>query len=90
MHAPTGYPFQTLIPSHSIDMCMQPVMKAREIADAGIQALKSGKYRYVRLNFANPDMVAHTGDLDAAIEACSVVDKCVKVRPQPQPSLSAM
>ena len=60
-------------------MRMQPAMKAREIADAGIQALKSGKYRYVRLNFANPDMVAHTGDLDATIEACSVVDKCVKV-----------
>lgn len=58
---------------------LQPAMKAREIADAGIKALRSGKYELVRLNFANPDMVAHTGDLDAAIEACSVVDKCVKV-----------
>ena len=58
---------------------LQPAMKAREIADAGIEALKSRKYRLVRLNFANPDMVAHTGDLDAAIEACSIVDKCVKV-----------
>jgi len=55
-------------------------MKAREIAECGIAALKSGKYRNVRLNFANPDMVAHTGDLDAAIRACTVVDKCVKVR----------
>lgn len=32
-------------------------MKAKEIKDAGVQALKSGKYRNVRLNFANPDMV---------------------------------
>jgi len=56
-------------------------MKAREIADGGIAALRSGKYRNVRLNFANPDMVAHTGNLDATIEACSVVDKCVKVSP---------
>jgi 2,3-bisphosphoglycerate-independent phosphoglycerate mutase len=65
-------------------------MKAREIADGGIAALRSGKYRNVRLNFANPDMVAHTGDLEATIQACSVVDKCVKVtttrslRPQTQ------
>ena len=40
------------------EMCMlQPAMKAREIADRGIEALKSGKYKNVRLNFANPDMV---------------------------------
>lgn len=36
-------------------------MKAREITDAAIEALKSGKYKMVRVNYANPDMVGHTG-----------------------------
>lgn len=54
-------------------------MKCREITDDAIAALKSGKWRHVRLNFPNPDMVGHTGDLDATIEACTAVDKCVKV-----------
>lgn len=40
-------------------------MKAREIADAAKEALRSGKFDYVRVNFANPDMVGHTGDLEA-------------------------
>ena len=134
-------------------LLLQPQMKAKEIAKAGIEALRSGKYRNVRLNFANPDMVslmitkswsadeevswlssgmtsqcyclsscyttlcngkrensskillrcwychnhmrgaqrldwtdtevmqvAHTGDLDATIEACTTCDKCVKVK----------
>ena len=55
-------------------------MKAEQIAASAIQAINSGKYRHVRLNFANPDMVAHTGNLEATIEACTVVDKCVKVK----------
>ena len=42
-----------------LSFCVQPAMKAREIADGGIKALKSGKYRNVRLNFANPDMVGN-------------------------------
>ena len=37
-------------------------MKAREITAAGKEALKSGKYDVVRVNYANPDMVGHTGD----------------------------
>ena len=56
-------------------------MKAKEITKAGLEALRSGKYRNVRLNFANPDMVAHTGELEAAIEACATCDACVKVTP---------
>jgi bisphosphoglycerate-independent phosphoglycerate mutase (AlkP superfamily) len=43
----------------------KPEMKAREITDAGIEALKSGKFDMVRVNYANPDMVGHTGDLAA-------------------------
>lgn len=38
----------------------------------------SGKYKMVRINYANPDMVGHTGDLAATIKSCEVVDACVK------------
>lgn len=58
----------------------KPAMQSAKITTLGIEALKSGKYDQVRLNFPNPDMVGHTGDLDATIEACTTVDKCVKVR----------
>ena len=52
-------------------------MKAREITEAGKEALRSGKYQMVRINYANPDMVGHCGDLTAAIQACATVDKCL-------------
>lgn len=54
-----------------------PEMKAREVADAAVEAYNSGEFNYVRVNFANGDMVGHTGDLKAAIKACSVVDEAV-------------
>lgn len=53
-------------------------MKAREITAAAVAALKSGKWKMVRVNYANPDMVGHTGDLKATVQACETVDKCVK------------
>ncbi|KAK9915700.1 hypothetical protein WJX75_002829 [Coccomyxa subellipsoidea] len=56
----------------------KPAMQSAKITALGIEALKSGKYDQVRLNFPNPDMVGHTGDLEATISACSTVDKCVK------------
>jgi 2,3-bisphosphoglycerate-independent phosphoglycerate mutase len=65
------------IPSDNCPFNEKPDMKAREITEAGIAALRSGKYQMVRLNFANPDMVGHTGDLTAAVRACAVVDECV-------------
>jgi len=65
------------IPSDNIPFNEKPDMKAREITEAGKEALLSGKYRMVRINYANPDMVGHTGDLAAAISACKLVDECV-------------
>ena len=53
-------------------------MKAREICAAGKEALRSKKYDVVSVNFANPDMVGHTGDLAATIAACEECDACVK------------
>lgn len=55
----------------------RPWMKAAEIADSLIAALQSGKYKYLRVNFANGDMVGHTGSLQAAIVALEAVDICL-------------
>ena len=52
----------------------RPWMKAAEITDATLQAIYSGKYRQIRINFPNGDMVGHTGDFAAAALAVSTVD----------------
>jgi 2,3-bisphosphoglycerate-independent phosphoglycerate mutase len=57
---------------------LQPEMSAYSIRDAIIPALKKGTTDFVCLNFANPDMVGHTGDMQAAVRACEVVDSCTK------------
>ncbi len=56
----------------------QPEMSAPEVRDAVVEFLKEKKYDFICLNFANPDMVGHTGDLDAIIKALETVDGCVK------------
>ncbi|MEE9416757.1 MAG: 2,3-bisphosphoglycerate-independent phosphoglycerate mutase [Acidimicrobiales bacterium] len=65
------------IPSDNVEFNTAPAMKAREITDATIDLLQSGRFRFGRINLANGDMVGHTGDLEAAIEAMEVVDECV-------------
>ncbi len=55
----------------------KPEMSAPGIRDATVAAIRSGVYGLVVVNFANPDMVGHTGSLPAAIQACEVVDGCV-------------
>lgn len=55
---------------------LKPEMSAYEIRDAIIPELKKGEVDFVCLNFANPDMVGHTGDMNAAIKACETVDSC--------------
>ena len=57
---------------------LKPEMSAYEIRDAIIPELKKGEVDFVCLNFANPDMVGHTGVMSAAIKACEVVDECAK------------
>ena len=54
---------------------LQPEMSEPEVADRFVAAIESGKYDLIVTNFANPDMVGHTGDLDAAIKACEAVDE---------------
>ena len=55
----------------------KPEMSAYGIRDAACTAIRSGKYGLVVVNFANADMVGHTGSKEAAIKACAVVDGCV-------------
>ncbi|MBT8273721.1 MAG: 2,3-bisphosphoglycerate-independent phosphoglycerate mutase [Bacteroidia bacterium] len=57
---------------------LKPEMSALEIKDALIEELEKATVDFVCLNFANGDMVGHTGDMEAAIKACEAVDLCVK------------
>ncbi|MFC1771105.1 2,3-bisphosphoglycerate-independent phosphoglycerate mutase [Candidatus Margulisiibacteriota bacterium] len=65
------------IPSDRIPFDQAPKMKAEEITQKTKELLLSGKYKFGRLNFANGDMVGHTGIMEAAITACETVDKCL-------------
>jgi len=56
---------------------LQPRMSAAEVARVATDAIRSGSYRALILNFANPDMVGHTGVIEAATEACTFVDGCL-------------
>jgi 2,3-bisphosphoglycerate-independent phosphoglycerate mutase len=62
------------VPSDVVPFEQRPWMKAAEIADAMIAALNSGKYKTLRCNFANGDMVGHTGNFRAATMAVEAVD----------------
>ena len=56
---------------------LQPEMSAPEVCDKLCEAIESGKYDVVICNFANPDMVGHTGVIEAAVKAVETVDSCV-------------
>ena len=58
---------------------LQPEMSAYELRDALVPELEKEDVNFVCLNFANGDMVGHTGVMEAAIKACETVDDCVKV-----------
>ncbi|TBN05520.1 2,3-bisphosphoglycerate-independent phosphoglycerate mutase [Hyunsoonleella flava] len=57
---------------------LKPEMSAYELKDALVPELQKGDVDFVCLNFANGDMVGHTGVMEAAIKACEAVDECVK------------
>ena len=68
-----------LIPSPKVETYdMQPEMSAKEVTEKVIEAIKSEKYNNIILNYANPDMVGHTGSLEAAIKAIETIDKCMQ------------
>lgn len=57
---------------------LQPEMSAYEVRDEIVPEIRKKSADFICLNFANPDMVGHTGDFEAAVEACETVDKCAK------------
>lgn len=67
-----------LVPSPKVATYdLKPEMSAYEVTDKLIEAIKQDKYDSIILNYANPDMVGHTGIQDAAIKAIETIDECV-------------
>ena len=67
-----------LIPSPKVATYdLQPEMSALQVKEKALESLKSGAYDAVIVNFANPDMVGHTGVFDAAVKAVETIDACV-------------
>ncbi len=65
------------IPSDKIEFDKAPKMKAYEITEKTTELLRSGNYKFGRINFPNGDMVGHTGNFDAAVIAVETTDECV-------------
>ena len=69
---------RVLIPSPKVATYdLQPEMSAELVTDKLAELLDTDKYDMIILNFANPDMVGHTGNLPAVIEAIEYIDGCV-------------
>jgi len=69
-----------LVPSPGVATYdMQPDMSAFPVTDEAMKAISSGKFDIIILNFANPDMVGHTGVFNAAVKAVEAVDKCIGI-----------
>lgn len=65
------------VPSDSVPFEQRPWMKAAEITDKVVEAIKNKQYEFIRLNYANGDMVGHTGNLQAVEIAVETVDLCL-------------
>ncbi|MCQ2957601.1 MAG: 2,3-bisphosphoglycerate-independent phosphoglycerate mutase [Candidatus Gastranaerophilales bacterium] len=75
---PFGTETRALVKSPSVATYdLKPEMSAYEVCDNVVNALKSNEYPFVLVNFANPDMVGHTGVMEAAEKAVEAVDKCL-------------
>lgn len=67
-----------LIPSPKVSTYdLKPEMSAKEMTDKVVSAIENGKYDFIACNFANPDMVGHTGNEAATIKAISFTDQCI-------------
>ena len=78
VEAPNPGEDRVLIPSSKVaTFDLKPEMSAYEVTDEAIRRIRSGQYDFMILNFANCDMVGHTGVIPAAIAAVKAVDECV-------------
>lgn len=79
LEAPVEGETRIVVPSPKVATYdLKPEMSAYEVAERAIEELDSDKYDVMILNFANCDMVGHTGDFNAAVKAVEAVDECVK------------
>lgn len=79
VEAPNPLEERVLIPSPKVATYdLKPEMSAYEVTDKAVEEIKSGKHDVMILNFANCDMVGHTGVFDAAVKAVTAVDKCLE------------
>ncbi|MGI6752301.1 MAG: 2,3-bisphosphoglycerate-independent phosphoglycerate mutase [Anaerovoracaceae bacterium] len=78
MEAPNNGEDRILIPSPKVATYdLQPEMSAYQVTDSVIEQIQKEKYHFIILNYANPDMVGHTGSMKATITAIEVLDKCI-------------
>ena len=78
LEKPYDHEDRILVPSPKVATYdLQPEMSAIEVTDKVVEAIGSAKYDFIILNFANGDMVGHTGVMDAAVKAVETVDVCV-------------
>jgi 2,3-bisphosphoglycerate-independent phosphoglycerate mutase len=56
---------------------LKPEMSAKEVTENVLSKLKNQEYKFILVNYANPDMVGHTGNIGAAVKACEVIDECL-------------
>lgn len=78
VEAPNPLEDRVLIPSPKVATYdLKPEMSAEAVCDAVLKGLESDKYDFILVNFANPDMVGHTGVMDAAVKAVETVDRMV-------------
>ena len=76
---PVAGEFREMIPSPNIDSYdLQPEMSTYKITRKLLKYIRNNQYDFYMVNFANPDMVAHTGNLEAGIKAVESIDKCLK------------
>lgn len=79
VEAPNPLEDRCLIPSPKVATYdLKPEMSAYEVTEEAVKRIDSGKYDVIILNFANPDMVGHTGVMEAAVKAVHAVDACLE------------
>lgn len=79
VEAPNNNEDRVMVPSPKVATYdLQPEMSALEVTERMVAALSEEKYDLVILNFANPDMVGHTGNFEATVKAVETIDKCIQ------------
>ena len=75
---PCEFEDRILVPSPKVATYdLKPEMSAYEVTDRLVEAIESQRYDVIICNYANPDMVGHTGNFDAAVKAIEAIDECL-------------